>query len=178
MLFMLTKRNDGTIVRDWLWVHLIGSSSRPWRVNHAQLPAIPFPRNSRPFPLLIFGSSTDIHLSFHRASIDCVTINPSAMLRTTLRRTTQSAFSGRPTQFIAQRARRSYADAAPAAKSENLKLSLSVPHQSIYSNKEVYVPRRPCIVCFYAVIHYVNFRPLGVVQVFSCRLRCFALDCV
>lgn len=92
------------------------------------------------------------------------------MLRTTLRRTTQSAFSGQATQLIAQQARRSYADAAPA-KSENLKLSLSVPHKSIYSNKEVYVPEVPCLVyvaCF--IDHCVDcFIRSVLCRLLSCR---------
>jgi len=63
------------------------------------------------------------------------------MFRTALRRTTPSAFT-RPTTQVnrlpSSLIRRGYADAP--AKSENLKLSLSVPHRSIFSNKEVYFP--------------------------------------
>ena len=61
------------------------------------------------------------------------------MLRTGARRTVLSAFS-RPTQvncLINPAFRRSYADAP--AHSENLKLSFSVPHMSIFANKEVFV---------------------------------------
>lgn len=68
-------------------------------------------------------------------------IHPT-MLRTSLQRTTQSALSRPATQFTrvaTPLCRRAYADAAPA-KSDNLKLSLSVPHKSIFSNKEVYAP--------------------------------------
>ena len=62
-------------------------------------------------------------------------IHPS-MLRTTLSRASIARPSTQFTRLVLLR--RGYADAP--AKSENLKLSLSVPHKSIYSNKEVYSP--------------------------------------
>lgn len=59
------------------------------------------------------------------------------MLRTAVRRTNLSALA-RPAQvncLAGSVFRRTYAD---APKTENLKLSFSVPHMSIFVNKEVY----------------------------------------
>lgn len=64
------------------------------------------------------------------------------MLRTAFSRTNASAIVRSATQvnrFAAPVLRRGYAEAAPKS-SDTLKLSMSVPHQSIFSNKEVYVP--------------------------------------
>lgn len=63
------------------------------------------------------------------------------MLRTAFTRTNASAITRSATQFnrlAAPVLRRGYADAAPKS-TDTLKLSMSVPHQSIFSNKEVYV---------------------------------------
>ena len=63
------------------------------------------------------------------------------MFRTALRRTPLAALSApaKPNCLpAALLARRTYADAP--AHSDKLKLSFSVPHQSIYVNKEVYRP--------------------------------------
>lgn len=91
------------------------------------------------------------HQHFHpalrpcRASgvADCLSLAPAVaihrtMFRTSLRRTLSTALASpaRPSSLPATPlVRRTYAE---AAKSETLKLSFSVPHQSIYANKEVY----------------------------------------
>jgi hypothetical protein len=64
------------------------------------------------------------------------------MLRTVFYRTNSSALTRSTAQFnrlVNPVLRRGYAEAAPKT-SDTLKLSMSVPHQSIFSNKEVYVP--------------------------------------
>jgi hypothetical protein len=113
------------------------------RLNVQKLPASTFTAlNSGCRLLLTFDIRVHYALSLLR-SIDFARPIHHSMLRTALRRTAQSAFPRQSTQSttpFAALCRRGYADAAPAKTSENLKLSLSVPHKSIFSNKEVYVP--------------------------------------
>ena len=82
-------------------------------------------------------------LPFSR-TVSLLSINPPpihrTMLQPALRRTILSAFAHPARVNCLPRlafpvARRGYADAPPSGE---LKLSLTVPHQSIFSNKEVY----------------------------------------
>ena len=55
------------------------------------------------------------------------------MFRNALRQ----AVRARPTQAALPAMRRGYAEAVPADK---IRLSLSLPHQAVFANKDVYVP--------------------------------------